>query len=334
MKRSVAVILLTLALFAATAHAQVQYAIAVDGDRDAVNDGLEQELLVKFAPVFMVAAKECDGLPAEFARNLNKPKVSLRNGTIYGQVFKNDAVDGPGTFLEVHYYDLWARDCGRAGHDLDPEHVSVLVGAVSLDEPAANWKALYWYAAAHEGTVCDASSGARALSLEAETHGATIWVSRGKHGSFLSESRCSLGCGSDRCVDVKPMPYANLINIGEPGAPLNGAVWAQSSVWTLKSKMTPDFTGAVVARLDDAADDRIVSVNAPMPPTKAVILSGNSSLTGVLVGNESAGKALLIGGEAAAKAAGKGAGKGLRLSGRSLWVVGRALGRVFGFRTK
>ena len=33
------------------------------------------------------------------------------------------------------------------------------------------WKAVYWYAAAHENTVCDVSQIARAKTLHAEEHG-------------------------------------------------------------------------------------------------------------------------------------------------------------------
>src|SRR5262249_21443771 len=125
-----------------------------DQDRDGLDDSLEQELLTKFLPTFMIASDDCDGLPAEFVAGSSKPVVAGKDGTIYGQVSPHSA-DDSGTLLELHYYHLWARDCGRVGHKLDPEHVSVLVAGNS-SQPASEWRARYWYAAAHENTLCDA----------------------------------------------------------------------------------------------------------------------------------------------------------------------------------
>ena len=142
---------------------------------------------------------------------------------MYGQVFKSGSNGLPGTFLEIHYYHLWSRDCGPIAHALDVEYVSVLVQAASLQESPRNWKAVYWYAAAHEGTVCDISHGAKAAVLGAIEHGPDVWISSGKHASFLDPSLCGRGCGADRCGSAN-LPHANkLINIGEPGAPMNGA---------------------------------------------------------------------------------------------------------------
>src|SRR5262245_61803282 len=120
-----------------------------DHDKDGLPDDFEQELLVKFAPTFMLSVDECDDKPAEFMPGSSIPEVIAKNGTVYGQVFQT------GTFLEIHYYHLWSRDCGRLKHALDVEHVSALVEADGL-------KARYWYAAAHENTLCNASTGASA----------------------------------------------------------------------------------------------------------------------------------------------------------------------------
>ena len=69
----------------------------------------------------------------------------------------------------------------------------------ALDAPPEEWEAAYWYAAAHEGTVCDASSGAAAAAVRATTAGPYVYVSRGKHASYLNRGHCKWGCGSDRC---------------------------------------------------------------------------------------------------------------------------------------
>src|SRR5262249_12988141 len=156
---------------------------------------------------------DCDGLPAEFVAGSSKPVVAGKDGTIYGQVSPHSA-DDSGTLLELHYYHLWARDCGRVGHKLDPEHVSVLVAGNS-SQPASEWRARYWYAAAHENTLCDASNAAGAATLHAEDHGATVWISGGKHASFLSELKCRLGCGENRCRSMKLMQPGTVVNIGE-----------------------------------------------------------------------------------------------------------------------
>jgi len=272
---------LTLLLtFSLTLHSP---AFAVDHDKDGLTDDFEQALLVKFEPTFMLSADECDGKPAEFMPGSNIPEVIAKNGTIYGQVFQT------GKFLEIHYYHLWSRDCGRLKHALDVEHVSALVEADGL-------KARYWYAAAHENTLCNASTGASATLLEAEEDGPVIWVSEGKHGSFLSSNKCRLGCGGDRCHASKVLRPAKLINIGEHGAPMNGAVWIDSDRWSLPTKLRSDFPPAVMAQLQ-AHPTQIVSLNVPTPPTKAIILGGNSGLGAFILGQrtgiQSLGKSAL-----------------------------------------
>jgi len=294
-----------------------------DHDRDGLDDHFEQQLLERFLPTFLISVDDCDGSPAEFLADSSTPVVFARNGTVYGQVSRYTG-DGNKAFLEIHYYHLWGRDCGRLGHQLDPEHVSALVRAEGIEQPPSAWKAVYWYAAAHEGTLCDGSNGARAGLLEAEERGAKVWISEGKHASFLSESKCRFGCGDNRCEQVKVMETRKLINIGEIGLPMNGVVWAQSDRWILKAKMRTDFTPAVLARLDAPGNNGIITVNAPPPPTQALLLGGNSSFGAFLLGNQSAGKALSIGGAESIHAV----GKALSLSGKSLLLVERKLLRL------
>jgi len=313
--RRLSLLALLILLLAQFAVAQ----IVEDQDRDGVNDQLEQQLLAKFLPTFMIASDDCDGLPAEFVAGSSKPSVLAKNGTVYGQVSRH-SLDNNGTFLELHYYHLWSRDCGRVGHKLDPEHVSVLVTADNLDRPASAWRARYWYAAAHENTLCDASNAATGAALEAEDHGATVWVSGGKHASFLSEFKCRLGCGENRCKTMKLMQDTTVINIGEPRVPINGAVWTQSDRWSLKSKMRLDFSEDVIAHLEES-ENQVISLNLPPPPTQALLLSGNSTFTGLMTGTKSAGDALLTGGSESLSAA----ATALRHTGKSLLLVARRL---------
>src|SRR5215467_6738015 len=83
----------------------------------------------------------------------------------------------------------------------------------ACDLSSATWKAVYWYAAAHENTVCDVSQIARASTLHAEDHGARIWVSPGKHASYFNEMLCQRGCGADRCEDMTAMVPLQVINL-------------------------------------------------------------------------------------------------------------------------
>ncbi len=157
---------------------------AADADRDGIEDDIEQALLYKFVPTFYISASDCDSAPSEFASGTSVPKSIAKNGTVYGQVFRS------GAFLEVHYYHLWSKDCGRRmHHELDAESVSVL-----LQADGSNWRALHWYAAAHENTLCDMSHGIRASTPD---RGTTMWISRDKHASFFSRELCAKGCGND-----------------------------------------------------------------------------------------------------------------------------------------
>jgi hypothetical protein len=164
----------------------------IDSDHDGMSDALEQALLVQFAPTFLVGRDYCSNVPAEFRPEKTRPEVMMENGTVYGQVFpaRNSADAAPAA--EIHYYHLWKRDCGSHGHPLDAEHVSVLVRASHSDLSSTEWKAIFWYAAAHEKTVCDVSQIARASTLHAEVHGSKVWISPGKHASFLNETLCEM----------------------------------------------------------------------------------------------------------------------------------------------
>lgn len=298
----------------------------LDQDRDGLPDSLEEELLERFHPTFMISQQECDGKPAEFRAGVAEPRVVAKNGTIYGQVMPKEIPGLVEPFVEIHYYHLWSRDCGRGPHALDAEHVSALVRGSSKGAPASEWTAVFWYAAAHEDTVCDASNGARASFLGAEENGAIVWISRGKHASYLSRDLCRLGCGSDRCGKMTVLPTARVIHIGEPEALLNGAVWAESARWPFIEKMSTDFDAHVLGRLDSSHEETPEGVVVSIPPTKAIILSGNSALTALTVSNKESGNALLKAGGHSAGAVGtalKKSGKGVF---RALGATGRALG--------
>ena len=298
-----------------------------DLDHDGLADSFEQEILVRFLPEFRVSKTECAGLPAEFLPNSPEPQAVASNGTIYGQVFPVAPHGTSGDFLEVHYYHLWSRDCGRFGHDLDTEHVSVLVHSDGPMAPTSRWKALYWYAAAHEGTLCDASNGAKAKAIPGRDPAVTIWISSGKHASFLTEDLCHrVGCGGDRCEQMIPFSPGPLINLGEPGAPLNGAVWTASGSWPLAEKMKSDFDDSTRLRLERLGGEEVAFVGGAPPPFKSVLLGGNKTIGALEKGQSETGSAL----SSTSNQAGQSLNRGLSEAGRSLQRSLKRVGKWLG----
>ena len=253
---------------------------AQDTDHDGLSDALEQSLLDQFAPTFLADQNDCSNIPAQFTPGLSKPTVLRENGTIYGQVFPKNASY---TEVEVHFYHLWRRDCGEHGHPLDTEHVAALL----RQQPSGGWSAAYWYAAAHELTVCDVSQIARASTLKAEDHGATIWISAGKHGSYLNELLCHSGCGADRCDRMRPVPHAPIINLGEPSHPMNGSVFAASAEWPLTSKMQhTNFPDDPVARLETLPVTSIAWFAPGKHPVQGIIRHSASTENAIASGGD------------------------------------------------
>jgi hypothetical protein len=205
---------------------------AADLDRDGLKDSFEQELLLRFLPAFQVSRNDCDVLPAEFAPNEISPKAIARNGVIYGRVVPRTSKE-----IAIQYFHLWSRDCGLFPHRLDAEHVTAVVTAKDLKQPAKKWKAVTWFASAHGDTLCDNSASMDAAALRAETRGPKVWISRGKHASYLDLDRCSRGCRTDDCSDTLAIPVTRVINLGEPHSPLNGSLFIHSRRWRFHDKL-------------------------------------------------------------------------------------------------
>lgn len=284
--------------------AVAQSVTQLDSDHDGLSDSFEQSLLEQFRPTFMISAKDCAGLPARFQPDLVNPKLVAADGTIYGQVFPL-----PGSSnLEIHYYTLWDRDCGQMGHPFDAEHVSVIVS----NDPGTTPKALYWYAGAHEDTVCDISSGARAEAIGAEKHGAHVWSSSGKHALYLKRAMCGHGCGADSCDNDVELPNTGpVINLGELKSPSNGSLWVASSEWVLSAKMDSDFSPTAIARLDATSGDTVIT------------LRGNSSFRGTIQGSQ----AVLDGAATGAEHTSAALGTANDHTASSLGTASRATGR-------
>lgn len=292
-----------------------------DSDQDGLSDALEQRLLVQFSPRFLIASHDCAGAPAQFRVGLSRPVAEAENGSIYGQVTPSQLSPNGRPTAEIHFYHLWDRDCGPNGHTFDAEHVSVLVEAPANN--SGDWKALAWYAAAHENTLCDVSQLARASALHAEDHGPTVWVSPGKHASYLSESMCTHGCGADRCESLTALQTTQLINLGEPGHPMNGSVFIDAPDWPLLAKMfASNFPSASLAQLPG---DGIAWSNSGPHPAQGVIATGYGTGHALAVSGQNTTGALSQADDSTGSALGKSARKTGRALGKTAQSIARAL---------
>jgi len=310
--------------------------VAVDSDQDGLSDALEQSLLLQFAPTFMLDRRDCSVLPAEFVPDSPVPTVKADDGVIYGQVFPAKSSTGNQLAAEIHFYHLWRSDCGPHGHPLDAEHVAVLVTASTTDPASASWKALYWYAAAHENTVCDVSQITRASTLHAELSGARVFVSPGKHASYFNEALCRSGCGADRCVNMVVYPSARIINLGEPGHPMNGSVFTASNKWPLIAKMAnSNFPPEPVARLNQMPDTEIAWFNPGRHPAQGIIANSNTTKQALAIGADSTTSSLATAGKstdtalsAAQDNTGKALQKTVRKTGHALATSAKHVGKA------
>lgn len=306
---------------------QTRAAAAQDSDHDGLTDALEQRLLEQFAPRFEIGKQECAGLPAMFRPGVLTPTVERADGTVYGQAFPASSSTAETPVVELHFYQLWQKDCGAHGHPLDAEHVAVLVQASSADPETAKWKALYWYAGAHENTVCDVSQITRAKTLHAEDHGARVWLSPGKHAAFLNETLCLRGCGNDRCLEMQPMVTTRIVNMGEPRHPMNGSVWMDSTAWPLAEKMrTSNFQAEPLARLQTLPDNEIAWVNPGRHPMQGVIAISSSTGEAIAGGGANASAAIAVARDDTGGALGTSYRKTRNALGRAARSVGKALG--------
>jgi hypothetical protein len=261
--------------------AGVPVATQIDRDRDGIDDAVEQALLEHFVPSFMVSSGQCDVRPSLFLQGALDPVALQQDGTIYGQAFaiSTAAAARRSVVVELHYYHLWQQDCRRTAHPLEVEHVSALVTADSMTAAPADWSALYWYASAQEGALCDKSHAARAGTLRAIDHGPVVYVSARNHASYLDASLCQQGCGVDSCDNLVPLAIPRVVNLGEPGAPLHGSDWTASTRWPLREQMSSDFSDGLLADLQSPGSDPIVAIHPAAPGTEATRATVNALST-------------------------------------------------------
>jgi hypothetical protein len=294
-------------------------AAAIDSDHDGLSDALEQELLVQFAPKFQADPQDCAGVPASFLPNARNPVVAAEDGTIYGQATPRALKDKADSFVELRYFHLWKNDCGRMGHPLDTEHVSVLI-----EKDADEWRALYWYAAAHQDTLCDASQITRASTLGAENGGAPVWISRGKHASFLNPELCRHGCGGDKCGSMHALGVSRIVNLGEEQSPMNGSLWIASTKWPIAAKLErSDFGPEALARVERLPASDIAWVNPSKRPEQATIAASGSAADALAMSKGKADTAISLAGDDTGNALGGTYGKVTHSLKQSARGVGR-----------
>lgn len=311
---------------------------SADTDHDGLPDALEQRLLEQFLPDFRIARADCSAEPASFEPEVSVPTVLREDGTVYGQAFVPKQSTASRPLIELHFYHLWRQDCGPHGHPLDTEHVAVLLQPDAKD----GWEAAYWYAAAHENTVCDVSQIARASTLHAVEHGAKVWISPGKHASYLNSTLCQRGCGADHCEAMRSIGLAKVLNLGEPGQPMNGALFAASSRWPLAAKMSAsNFSGAALDRLNALPPTEIAWVNPGRHPAQGIIAVSSSTEGALATSTRNTGGALATSTDATADAisvAGDDTGDALatsyRRTVRSLGSSAKHVGKALHLGTK
>jgi hypothetical protein len=297
-----------------------------DSDRDGLSDAQEQALLVQFEPIFLMAKNDCSHVPSEFAQDIVIPTVEKENGTIYGQAFVGRSSSASTPMVELHFYHLWKTDCGEHGHLLDTEHVATLLQHFEDGSDSGRWEAIYWYAAAHENTVCDVSQIARATTLGATDHGAKIWVSPGKHASYLNETLCRKGCGADRCEAMVPLVTVKIVNLGEIGHPMNGSAFIASSAWPLADKMTStNFPPEPLARLNEMPATDIAWFNAGRHPVQGVIAVSGSTGAAIANSGENTTAAISVAGDSTGNALQKSYRSTKHALGKATRSVGEAL---------
>jgi len=86
-----------------------------------------------------------------------------------------------------------------------------------------------------------------------------------------------------------------LINVGEVGKPLNGALWTSSPLWPLSVKMQPVFNEPVVAQLSES--DGIIPLNESSRVKKGVIRRAGITADALETGHDHTGAAMATGSE-------------------------------------
>jgi hypothetical protein len=91
---------------------------------------------------------------------------------------------------------------------------------------------------------------------------------------------------------MTPLAPAKLVNLGEPGHPMNGSLFIASAAWPLAAKMAEtNFPSPVLARLGKLPDSQIAWFNEGRHPSQGVIAISSETESHAVAGVSLAAKA-------------------------------------------
>jgi len=137
---------------------------------------------------------------------------------------------------------------------------------------------------------------------------------------------------------MAPLRVHAIINLGEPGHPMNGSVFGASRRWPLKQKMeTSNFPAEVLARIDQLPATDIAWFHAGRHPAQGVVAvsgttedalakSGTETSDALATGDVHTSKALSTAQDSTGNALQKSYHKTIHALGTSAWHVRKALG--------
>ena len=190
----------------------------------------------------------------------------IENGTIYGQVFPLKTTSDGRDVAEIHYYHLWARDCGGHGHRFGYRacfragwrigHASFVIQMDGNLLVCRRTREYSLRCQPDRSCIDSSRRGSRCESLD---------FSR-KHASYLSPTVCQRGCGADRCEEMIELTRGSVINLGEPDHPMNGSLFISSKAWPLAGKMSAtNFPQVSLTRLNSFLTQRSPGLTLAAP---------------------------------------------------------------------
>jgi hypothetical protein len=165
-----------------------------------------------------------------------------------------------------------------------------------------------------------------------------VWISPGKHASYLDARLCHAGCGADICERMVPLPKGRVVNLGEVGQPMNASLFARSSAWPLAMKMQQtNFPAEPIARLQRLPETEIAWFHPGRHPAQGVIAissttegaigkGGTQTASSMDKAEDAASDAISVAGDTTGNALGTSYRKTRHALGKSVRSVGAAIG--------
>jgi hypothetical protein len=127
------------------------------------------------------------------------------------------------------------------------------------------------------------------------------------------------------------LPRGKLINLGEPGHPMNGSLFISSNRWPVAIKMAEtNFPAQPVARLNQLPDTDIAWFNAGRHPAQGIIAISSSTEGAIAEGGHSTTTAVSVAGDST----GSSLQKSYRNTAHALGTTARHLGSALHVTSK